>query len=231
MTWSLICDQARPGWQNMAIDSALLDLADQEGGHFLRLYRWDPYCLSFGRHEAATRRYSRAELEARGQDCVRRPTGGRAVLHARELTYAVAAPLASLGGLQAAYRSIHDMLAAALGRIASGEFTLAAAARPIGPGAAGPCFSAPVGGEVLLDGHKVIGSAQLRQGDAFLQHGSVLLELGRPVEFEEAADAIASTAPGLLGALEQATELPPGVAVRSELHAERFKDPAWTWHR
>jgi hypothetical protein len=84
---------------------------------------------------------------------------------------------------------------------------------------------------VLFDGHKVVGSAQLRQGDAFLQHGSVLLELGRSVEFEEAADAIAATAPGLLGPLQRETELPAGVAERSELHAERFKDPAWTWER
>ncbi len=229
--WSLVTDKARPGWQNMAIDSALLDLADGEGAAFLRLYRWDPYCFSFGRHEAASRRYDRADLEARGVDCVRRPTGGRAVWHARELTYAVAAPLERLGGLEAAYRRIHDLLAASLGSITAGEYTLAVAARPIGPGTAGPCFSAPVGGEVLLDGQKVVGSAQLRQGDAFLQHGSVLLELARSVEFEEAANAIAATAPEFLGEVRRKAELPSGVLERSECHAERFKDPAWTWER
>jgi len=229
--WTLLIDQARPGWQNMAIDCALLDLADEEGAAFLRLYRWDPYCFSFGRHEPASRRYSRADIEARGLDCVRRPTGGRAVWHARELTYAVAAPLASFGGLQAAYRRIHDMLAVSLGRISAGEFTLAAAARSIGPATAGTCFSAPVGGEVLLDGHKVVGSAQLRQGDAFLQHGSVLLELGRSIEFETAAEAIALTAPEFLATLEPEAELPSGVLERAGHHAERFKDPAWTWER
>jgi len=239
----------------MAIDSALLDMADGEGAAFLRLYSWFPYCLSFGRHEPATRRYSRAEIEARGLDCVRRPTGGRAVWHARELTYAVAAPLAAFGGLHGAYHSIHQMLAAAVGSIVvNGQLALAGAARPLGP-SAGPCFAEPVGGEVLLDGHKVIGSAQLRQGNAFLQHGSVLLEddqalvgilagysapreraslsagMGRMVGFGEMAQAIVQAAPGLLGPLGDEIALPTSVAARAAHHAERFQDSAWTWQR
>jgi len=255
LNWTLLLDAGRPGWQNMAIDSALLDLADGEGAAFLRLYSWTPYCLSFGRHEPATRRYPRAEIEARGLDCVRRPTGGRAVWHARELTYAVAAPLEPFGGLQAAYRRIHAMLVAALGNIVTGgQWTLADAARPLGP-ASGPCFSAPVGGEVLLGGGKVIGSAQLRQGNAFLQHGSVLLEndqsllsslaglgaapegaslsavLGRAVGFAEAADAIVQAAPDRLGPLSPETELPAVVAARAAIHYERFRDSTWTWQR
>ena len=252
-SWTQLVDQPRPGWENMAIYSALLDLAE-EGAAFLRLYRWQPHCLSFGRHEPATRRYARAEIEARGLDCVRRPSGGRAVWHARELTYCVAAPLAVFGGLQEAYRSIHAMLATALGSIfAGGQLALAPAARPLGPGS-GPCFSAPVGGEVLLGGQKVIGSAQLRQGDAFLQHGSVLLEddqslvgtlagleaapgttlstvLGRAVGFAEAAHALAATAPDLLGPVRPEAALPAVVTGRAAFHAERFRDPAWTWQR
>ena len=77
--WCLLIDEARPGWENMAIDSALLDLVDRSGGAFLRLYRWEPHCLSFGRHEPASRRYDRARIAELGLDCVRRPTGGRAV--------------------------------------------------------------------------------------------------------------------------------------------------------
>ncbi|MFN2326957.1 MAG: biotin/lipoate A/B protein ligase family protein, partial [Gemmatimonadales bacterium] len=85
----------RPGWANMAIDRALLDLAAGEGAVVMRLYRWHPHCLSFGRHEPALRRYDRERIAALGLDTVRRPTGGRAVWHARELTYAVAAPEAT----------------------------------------------------------------------------------------------------------------------------------------
>ena len=98
--WSLLIDTPRPGWENMAIDSALLDLADQEGSAFLRLYQWQPHCLSFGRHEPARRRYDVERIRSLQLDCVRRPSGGRAVWHARELTYAVAAPLTAFGGLK-----------------------------------------------------------------------------------------------------------------------------------
>ena len=178
LRWTLLIDPPAPGWRNMAIDCALLDLADRDGAPggqaFLRLYRWNPFCLSFGRHEPATRRYDRERIRALGLDCVRRPTGGRAVWHARELTYSVAAPLSLFGGLRAAYYRIHQTLAAALRALgASPEL---APATPLPGLSAGPCFAARAGGEVLVEGWKVIGSAQLRQGTAFLQHGSLLLE-------------------------------------------------------
>ena len=98
----------------MARDQALLDLAERSGGAFLRLYRWEPFCLSFGRHEPALRRYDRNRIRDLGLSCVRRPTGGRAVWHARELTYAVAAPLDAFGGLREAYHAIHQTIARAL---------------------------------------------------------------------------------------------------------------------
>jgi len=240
----------------MAIDSALLDLGDEEGAAFLRLYRWAPFCLSFGRHEPAARRYDRARIESLGLDCVRRPTGGRAVWHARELTYAVTAPLACFGGMRAAYQQIHAMLAAALASL-GGSPALAPDHKPLAPGS-GPCFSSPVGGEVLLAGQKVIGSAQLRQGNAFLQHGSLLLEddqslprslagaessakgeaplsqlLGRLISFEQAVSAIIAAAEASFGNLAAANGrtslMIPRPRVRQ--HAARFQDPAWTWQR
>jgi lipoate-protein ligase A len=228
----------------MAIDSALLDLADRDGASTLRLYRWDPYCLSFGRHEPAAR-YDRGRIEALELDTVRRPTGGRAVWHARELTYAVAAPLERFGGMRQAYHAIHAMLAAALRSL--GIPAELAAERPVPGPAAGACFAAPVGGEVLVRGRKVIGSAQVRQGNAFLQHGSLLLvddqdlirqlagvrprpdpglPLGRPVAFEEAAEAIREAATSL-GAMVSDSIWPDPHAI--EAHAGRFRSPAWTW--
>lgn len=256
MQWSLLIDGARPGWENMALDSAMLDLTAGEGAAYLRLYRWHPFCLSFGRHEPAARRYDRNRIAALGVDCVRRPTGGRAVWHARELTYAVAAPLAAFGGLREAYHRIHAMLAAALRTLgAKPQLALTPESRTLTP-AAGPCFSAPVGGEVLLDSRKVIGSAQLRQGDAFLQHGSLLLSddqslprslaglpehdpaeialsagLGRAVEFAEAASAVAEAAEVFLGPLQHPGRLPSALEAGAKQHAERFRDTGWTWQR
>ena len=80
-SWTLWLDlEGRPGFRNMAIDQALLARAAERGERWLRLYRWAPHCLSFGRHEPAARRYDRVRAEALGLDTVRRPTGGRSWL-------------------------------------------------------------------------------------------------------------------------------------------------------
>jgi lipoate-protein ligase A len=158
----------------MAIDQALLDRASRDGENWLRLYQWGPYCLSFGRHEPATRRYDPRLIAELGLDTVRRPTGGRAVWHAQEVTYALAAPSLRFGSLRAAYLEIHGMLADAL----RGLGTEASLARPVrtSPLDSGPCFSQAVGGEIMIEGRKVVGSAQFQQEGALLQHGSILLE-------------------------------------------------------
>jgi lipoate-protein ligase A len=180
----------------MARDEALLAEADRTGAAFLRLYRFDPPCWSFGRNEPG--------IEGGGIGAVRRPTGGRAVWHEHEVTYAVAAPIATFGSLRESYCAIHERLALAL-RSLGVDATLAARATAEPPNRlTGPCFASTVGGEVLVAGRKVIGSAQVRRGTAFLQHGSILLDgskevvnattlrqvLGRPVTFEEVTAAI-----------------------------------------
>jgi lipoate-protein ligase A len=178
----------RPGWANMAIDLALLQRAEHQGESWLRLYQWSPHCLSFGRHEPAIRRYDRERIAGLGLDTVRRPTGGRAVWHAEELTYAVAAPSVRFGSLPAAYVEIHDMLADALRGL--GARASLAPPVPTPPLDTGPCFSQPAGGEVMIEGRKVVGSAQLRQGGALLQHGSRLLEDNQNFVFGLTRDAI-----------------------------------------
>jgi len=196
--WHLLLEpQGSSGPENMARDEALLTDADRTGTAFLRLYRFDPPCWSFGRNEPA--------IEGGGIATVRRPTGGRAVWHEHEVTYAVAAPIAAFGRLRDAYRAIHERLAAAL-RSLGADVTLAddRPTVPLGSDRPTACFAATVGGEVLVAGRKVIGSAQVRRGAAFLQHGSILLDgseeivnattlrqvLGRLVTFEEVAAAI-----------------------------------------
>ena len=241
----------RSGWMNMAIDRALLECA-QAGERWVRLYGWDPPCLSFGRHEPAARRYDAGRIAALGLAAVRRPTGGRAVWHARELTYAVAAPIVGLGSLREAYELIHSVLRdalASLGVAAEPAPTRGAAAVD-----AGACFAHPAGGELMVHGRKVAGSAQLRDGTAFLQHGSVLLEddqsivatvtrggappdrsaplarlLGRAVGREEVAAAVAGAAAGRWGPPAERVGSPAHILERAELHGAWFRSPAWTW--
>jgi lipoate-protein ligase A len=238
----------------MAIDHAMLDLAESTGALLWRAYRWDPWCLSFGRHEPASRRYHRAEIERLGLDCVRRPTGGRAVWHARELTYAVAGPIAALGSLREAYHRIHQVLAAAV-RVVSGAAELAPARATPGLGS-GPCFASPVGGEVVVDARKVVGSAQRRGVTALLQHGSMLLEddqslvaalslgdlpvsseatlsslAGRPVGFDEAAAALATALESSLP-LRPAAPPPLSTVLRHALtYYDTYRSAGWTWAR
>jgi lipoyl(octanoyl) transferase len=166
--------EPRPGYANMAIDLSLLDRSEQSGDIWLRLYRWSPSCLSFGRHEPAMRRYDVEQISRLGLDTVRRPTGGRAVWHARELTYALTGPVAQFSSPQAAYLEIHTAMREALVRV--GVHGCLAPSRRAARLDAGACFSQPVGGEVVAEGRKIVGSAQLVRGTCFLQHGSIILE-------------------------------------------------------
>jgi lipoate-protein ligase A len=257
--WFLWVDETpRPGWANMAIDQTLLDRAERLGEGWLRLYAWEPHCLSFGRHEPARRRYDAGRITALGIDAVRRPTGGRAVWHGPELTYAVAAPSRRFGSLQAAYLEIHDMIGHALGALGI-EAVLASSRRSV-PLDAGACFSQPTGGEVLVGGRKVVGSAQLRQGGALLQHGSILLAdgqhvvrelmqgpadhhsfsslyetalplLGRSLAVAELTDVIADTAATRWSGNWNRMTAAGEVIEAASRHFPRFRSPAWTWAR
>jgi lipoate-protein ligase A len=179
--WRLLIDDDLPGARNMARDVAMLEaVAADEATPTLRLYGWDPPCLSLGRHQgldAADFEFCRSE----GIDVVRRPTGGRALLHHLELTYAVIAPLA-VGplphGLQEAYRAICTALVRAVrtlgvdADLTGGEVNL----QLPNPKTTIPCFEAPAGGEVVVGGRKLIGSAMRAHGGAILQHGAILLD-------------------------------------------------------
>ncbi|HKW39782.1 MAG TPA: hypothetical protein VJN39_00910 [Gemmatimonadales bacterium] len=237
------------GAQHMAIDASLLAESNSTGRAFLRLYRFSPPCLSLGRNESSAQ-YDQAAIGRLGLDVVRRPTGGGAVWHEHEVTYAVVAPVARFGGLRAAYRAIHARLAAAIRSLGVGASVNLHQPPPPSTILHRPssCFATSAMGEVLVAGRKLIGSAQARQGEAFLQHGSILLDgsqevvravsrqpsvvsrettlsasLGRPVLFDEVADAIVATWDEELTSLN--LPQPPLTSI------SLFSSPGWTWRR
>jgi lipoyl(octanoyl) transferase len=161
----------------MAVDHALLDSVKSGGRPVLRLYLWEPACLSLGRNQHARGIYDDARLRAAGMDVVRRPTGGLAVLHDRELTYCVLAPAALLGGPRHAYRLINEALVDGLRRIGVPAAVAGTGAAPDPRlDAAAPCFEAPAAGEVVAAGRKLVGSAQRCEDRTLLQHGSILVD-------------------------------------------------------
>lgn len=240
----------RPAWQQMALDHALLDRAERDGTTVLRLYRWDLPSISFGANEAATRSWDRDRLERDAVPCVRRPTGGRAVWHAPDdLTYAITGPLAAFGGLKEAYKTIHERFAARLGAIGL-DATLAPAPSTIPSLEAGACFDVAVGGEILSGERKVIGSAQVVQGSALLQHGAVARADRLPLldRYRTGARGTAVPAPvadlppvpilamALVrdwvddGAEHAPDELTAWAEAATVKHL-RYRSPAWTWRR
>jgi lipoate-protein ligase A len=173
MSLLLRVEGARSGTENMAIDRALLRCAEtgELGSPLLRIYDWSPPAVSLGYHQD-TSALDLAGLQAKGIDLVRRPTGGAAVLHAQEWTYAVAAPrgIPGLGkGFAEIYRSLADAMVEALRG-------LGIDARSGGAGAPESfvCFEAVQGHEISVQGRKLVGSAFRQTRGAFLQHGSLL---------------------------------------------------------
>lgn len=165
-----IVDCPHSGAWNMAVDEVLLDRAAADKQPQLRLYAWRPATLSLGYFQRWIERRSHAP----SMTCplVRRPSGGGAILHDQEITYCLALPGERIDGA-AVYRRVHAALVDVLG-------TLGAAARLAEEAecrdAAFLCFQRRSVGDVVVDGHKVIGSAQRRRRGALLQHGSILLQ-------------------------------------------------------
>jgi len=173
LDFRLILDGDLPGQENMARDTAILrSLEDGSGTPTLRLYGWDVPTISIGYLQSAE------PFMGLGLPVVRRTTGGRAVVHSSEVTYSVtgliADPLFS-GGVMAAYSVISGCIMAALADAGvSACFSRSSSA----PGARSEaCFYSPSRYEVLIDGRKLVGSAQRRLRRAFIQHGSILMSI------------------------------------------------------
>ncbi|MGQ0816191.1 MAG: lipoate--protein ligase family protein [Gemmatimonadota bacterium] len=162
----------------MAVDHALLEQVQRDGMAVLRLYTWQPACLSFGRNQPARGMYDAEAAAGLGIDIVRRPTGGMAVLHDRELTYSFSARIDLLGGPRDSYCAVNRALVAGLQRFGI-RAALSGGARRGAFGSVHPCFAEPAAGEVVVDGRKLVGSAQRCEQGSLLQHGSILLDDGQ----------------------------------------------------
>ena len=177
--WRLLQTEPTTGAYNMALDEAcLLSAAEKRSLPTLRLFSWDPPTLSLGYAQKCSE-VNLPQLRSNGWGLVRRPTGGRAILHTDELTYSVTAPLddpVMAGSLLECYQRISRALLVALkllGIDARGDATYNLVH---GQSKADPvCFEVPSNFEITVSGKKLIGSAQARKHNGVLQHGSLPL--------------------------------------------------------
>lgn len=174
----LITPPARGAW-NMAVDESILEHIGRGASlPTLRLYAWEPACLSLGQAQPFAD-VDMARLEQRGWEVVRRATGGRAILHTDELTYSVIAPNNEPrveGSVLESYNRLAQALLLAVKSLEipvemkehAGHASSVTQPNPV-------CFEAPSTYEITVNGRKLIGSAQARKKEGVLQHGSLPL--------------------------------------------------------
>jgi len=183
--WRLIISPPASGAWNMAVDeSILLGMESKPAIPTLRFYAWTPPCLSLGYAQPATD-VDLDPLAATGWHLVRRPTGGRAILHTDELTYSVIAPEDEprlSGGVLESYQRLSQALLAGLSYLGVRAESIPTPNPPSGSlngahlASKNPvCFEAPSNYEITANGKKLIGSAQARKKQVVLQHGSIPL--------------------------------------------------------
>lgn len=181
--WRLIIDGPVEGAMNMALDRAVLSSrAAGVAPPTLRLYRWEVPTVTLGRFQALDQ-VDLAECARRGFDVVRRPTGGRGVLHDDEVTYSMVAALVDgvPRGVAASYRHLSAALADAYHMLGvAAELT----ARQRGEKGSSACYLHATQADLSLGAAKLSGSAQVWQDDAVLQHGSFVVT--RDVDAESA---------------------------------------------
>jgi lipoate-protein ligase A len=176
-TWRLLLSTPTSGAMNMAVDEAILSaVAAGRAPPTLRFYAWEPPCLSLGRAQKASDVDPNA-LQAADIDLVRRPTGGKAILHIDELTYSIVAPETEprvAGGIVESYRRLSAGLISGLEKL--GIADIVSDRRAENRRIAGPvCFEFPSDYEITVGGKKLVGSAQMRAQGAVLQHGALPL--------------------------------------------------------
>jgi lipoate-protein ligase A len=256
--WRLLLAVPRSGAENMARDSALQARAARTGETVISIYSWMRPTLSFGRHQPAAGRYDIEKIRSANVDVVRRPTGGRAILHDHEVTYSITAPIVDDAPLRDTYACINRLLIEGLRRLGADVELAATTGRAPVPSTR-PCFETPSEGELVAGGRKLVGSAQWRENGGLLQHGSILVDddqsslpsfaanggdasaaasrpatlralLGRSPEIEEVASAMFDAVRSLED--DSASEISEE-EIRGETmnRIPHFLDEGWTWRR
>jgi len=180
--WRFLNTGMRDGATNMALDDALLaGVGDGSSAPTVRVFGWSPPTVSLGHSQRVGDELDLDACRRAGVGVVNRPTGGRAVFHAGELTYSVAAPVGTeplVRTIRQTHCAIGRALVAGLSRLG-----VAAALDETGTdpgvrrgGVSPPCFVSSGRFEVVVDGRKLVGSAQRRAGRGVLQHGSLLID-------------------------------------------------------
>jgi lipoate-protein ligase A len=173
----LITPPARGAW-NMALDETILEhIGRGDSIPTLRLYAWEPACLSLG-HAQSFAEVDTARLKKNGWEVVRRATGGRAILHTDELTYSVIAPLYEPrveGSILESYNRLGQALLLAVQQLEVSVEMKEGKTNDDTEKNNPVCFEVPSTYEITVDGKKLIGSAQARRKDGVLQHGSLPL--------------------------------------------------------
>lgn len=246
MNWRLIQHGASSGAWNMAIDEALLEGARETGVPVLRFYSWNPACVSLGRLQKVPDVVLQSTF-----DWVRRPTGGRAVLHQFEITYCAVIPEACLGKDNRSVLGAYNWLSQGfIGGLETLNIHAQLSPAHRGRELAENCFSAPAQCDFVVNGRKLIGAAQCRKYGIILQHGAILVHIDAQswqtalgggmhdaVSLEElglrreAAVIVAALTAGLeqrCGACFEQSELSGNeIILASQLHGLKYSQTSW----
>jgi len=251
-------DDARDGASNMAVDEALLESAvNPDATPTLRLYHFRRPTVTFGYGQDVAQAVNENACRDLGVECVRRITGGRALLHGDELTYSVAAPRGARS-VKSTYNSVSGAVREALERLgvpldpprARSKDQTTRAGRHL------PCLAAPAGHEITTGGRKVVASALRFRRRGFLTHGSILWSIDRPLSMRvtrsgghgalpavgirevelnapefgetELIEALTAAFEELLGASALPGGLSPEESARASVLAEKYRSEAWT---
>lgn len=183
--WRYILTEPMSPAMNMAIDEAILTLhSEGKVPPTIRFYTWNPATLSIGYFQKAEKEIDMETVQARDLGFVRRPTGGRAVLHDQELTYSVVVSEnhpKMPSSVTEAYKVISMGLLHGFQELGLNAEMVSLAneeekEKYSSPGSSA-CFDSPSWYELVVEGKKVAGSAQTRQKGVILQHGSILLDM------------------------------------------------------
>ncbi|OPY88572.1 MAG: Octanoyltransferase LipM [Smithella sp. PtaU1.Bin162] len=180
MVWRFLDFQRHNAFENMAIDEAVFrETIKNKKSPTIRFYGWRPAAVSIGYFQDIEKEINVEKCRADGVDVVRRLSGGKAVFHCREVTYSVVACNKEKlfpQDIHGTYKIISNCIARGLITLGI-EASLAETGRKLHDADfKACCFSVPSGNELLVSGRKICGSAQMRTGSGFLQHGSILMD-------------------------------------------------------